>query len=300
MDRDGEPGGWRDHALMVESTSGEPHALPRCPIVMRCRVMAPLLFVGGTGAANAQSIRGVVFDVATQKPVPGATVQVSFVGEPRQTASDSAGNFFLSLPAGGIYSISAMRIGYLRHSGDTVRVGDAETVTLRIELDQNAVPLHPVVVTARRSRLPAGFEQRRAAGFGRFLDHTDIEKRHPTKTSDLFRGIAGVHLAPLPRGVGLRLLFRKPSGLCAPAIYIDGLPLGDHSQPLDLMMDSNLIDAVELYPSVSTAPAQFRTGNCGIVLFWTRQGPQEPQAKPKGWKVALGVTAALSLLLVLR
>jgi hypothetical protein len=266
---------------------------------MRCRAVAVLLLVGGTGAANAQSVRGVVLDAATHKPIPGATVQVTTAGEPRRTATDSVGNFFVSLPDAGLYTVAALRIGYLRHEGDTVRVGYAETVTLRIELDQFAVPLHPVIVTERRSRLPAGFEQRRAAGFGRFLDHTDIEKRHPSRTSDLFRGMPGVHLVPLARGVGLRLLLRKPSGLCQPAIYIDGLPLGDNMQPLDLTMDSNLVEAVEVYQSVSTAPVQYRTGNCGVVLFWTRQVPQETQSKPKRWKTALGVTAALSLLLVL-
>ena len=261
--------------------------------------MAALLIVGGTGAANGQAIRGVVLDVATHKPIPGATVQAASAGEPRRAATDSAGNFFISLPDAGLYTVTALRIGYLRHEGDTVTVGYAETVSLRIELDQFAVPLRPVIVTERRSRLPAGFEQRRAAGFGRFLDHTDIEKRHPSRTSDLFRGMPGVHLAPLPRGVGLRLLLRKPSGLCQPYVYIDGLPLGDNSQPIDLTMDSNLIEAVEVYPSVSTAPVQYRTGNCGIVLFWTRQVPQETQSKPKRWKAALGVTAALSFLLVL-
>src|SRR3954469_7201705 len=235
---------------------------------MRWRIITAVLLAMKASTATAQAVRGVVLDAATEKPIAGATVQVEWpASEPRRTTTDTAGGFMISLPGAGLYTVSAIRIGYLRHSGDTIRVDDGETVTLRIELDQNVVPLHPVVVTARRSRLPPGFEQRRAAGFGRFLDHTDIEKRHPSQTSDLFRGMPGVHLLPLPRGVGLRLLMRKPSGDCQPVIFVDGLPLGDNNQSLDLMMDSNVLEAVEVYTSVSTAPVQYRAGTCGVVLF---------------------------------
>jgi hypothetical protein len=250
---------------------------------------------------QAQAVRGTVLDATTQRPIAGASISVTAdTGTSRRAVSDSAGNFQLSLPRAALYTVVVSRIGYAKHGGDTIRIKSAEIVTLRIEMDQRATPLHPVVITDRMSRMPPGFEQRRAMGFGRFLDRSEIDQRHPIRTTDLFVGMPGVHLTPLARGVGMQLQLRKPTGYCVPAIWIDGLPLGENRQSLDLMMDSNVLEAVELYQSVSTAPIQYRGGDCGVVLFWTRQVPEEAPVKPKRWKVALGVSAALGLLLVLR
>ena len=94
------------------------------------------------------------------------------------------------------------------------------------------------------------------------------------------------------------LLLRKPTGLCQPTVWVDGLPLGEARQSLDQMIDSQIIEGVELYPSVSTAPLRFRSGDCGIVLFWTRQVPEEASPRPKRWKVALVASAVLGLLVV--
>ena len=268
---------------------------------MNSRIVGPvLIMVACAGAANAQMIRGVVVDAATRKSLPDATIQVaSDSGQQQRTASDSAGIFRLSLPKAGLYRVTATHIGYRPHGGDTVRVGADETVTLRLELDANAVPLHPVVVTERQNRLPPGFEQRRAMGFGRLLDRADIESRHPSRTSDIFRGLPGAYLANLPRGRGLILLMRKPGGTCRPAIFMDGLPLGDGGQSLDLMVTPETLEAVEFYQSVSTAPVQYRTGDCGVVLFWSRRVPDDPSPRPRRWKVALGAAATLGALVVL-
>ena len=162
------------------------------------------------------------------------------------------------------------------------------------------VLLRPVVVTDTMSRLPLGFEQRRAAGFGRFMDRADIEKRHASRTSDLFRGLAGVHLAPMPRGTGFLLQVRKMAGFCQPTIWVDGVPMGESRQSIDLLIDSNMIEAVEVYTSVSTAPVQYATGDCGVVLFWMRHIPEERPVKPKRWKLAVGASALAGILLLLR
>ena len=126
----------------------------------------------GAAAVQAQTVRGTVQDAVTHQPVAGATIRVASDSLAWRATTDSAGAFSVRLPRPGLFTIEATRIGY-RQQGDTVRVDDGETVALRIELAENAVTLHPVVVVARHSRLPEGFEQRRAMGFGRFLDPTD-------------------------------------------------------------------------------------------------------------------------------
>jgi hypothetical protein len=267
--------------------------------MMRCRTGSAVLLTLVTGLLQAQTVRGTVIDAATHRPILGATVQVAADTVRQRTTSDSAGSFSLRLPGSGLYMVVATRIGYLQHNADTLRVGPGETVTLRIELDHSAVPLHPVVVTDRLTRMSNGFDQRREMGFGRFLDHDDIEKRHASKTTDLFRGMPGAHLTPLARGMGMILQLRKGTGFCQPIMWVDGVPLGDNRQSLDLLMDSNAIEAIELYQSVSTAPVQYRSGDCGVVLFWMKHNPSEVQTKPKHWKLAFGIAAAVGLLGVL-
>lgn len=252
----------------------------------------------GAAAVQAQTVRGTVQDAVTHQPVARATIRVASDSLAWRATTDSAGAFSVRLPRPGLFTIEATRIGY-RQQGDTVRVDDGETVALRIELAENAVTLHPVVVVARHSRLPEGFEQRRAMGFGRFLDPADIESRHASRTTDLFRGLPGVHLTPLSRGAGMIVQLRKGAGFCQPMMWVDGLPLGETRQSLDVLMESTAIQAIEVYQSVSTAPVQYRSGDCGVVLFWMKHTREEPRSKPKHWKVALGAVAALGLGLVL-
>jgi hypothetical protein len=248
-------------------------------------------------ASQAQIVRGTVQDAVTRQPVSGATIRVASDSLAWRATTDSLGAFSVRLTRPGLYTVEATRIGY-RQQGDTVRVEDGETVALRMELAENAVTLHPVVVVARYPRLPEGFEQRRAMGFGRFLDPTDIENRHASRTTDLFRGLPGVHLTPLSRGAGMILQFRKFAGFCQPMMWVDGLPMGETRQSLDVLMEFTAIQAIEVYQSVSTAPVQYRSGDCGVVLFWMKHTREEQRSKPKHWKIALGAAAALGLGLV--
>lgn len=261
--------------------------------------------VAGLGAedALAQTFRGTVVDAATRSPIAGTIIQVRSDrgNQPRRTTTDSAGAFALTMPAAGLYTVMATRIGYLQHRGDTVRIRDSETVGLRIELDRNVVPLQPVVVTERLSGLPDGFEQRRSAGFGRFLTRTDIENRRGSRTTDLVRGMPGIQLTPVRRGRGNSntLMMRGPAGLCSPAVWIDGLPIVDGGQSLDEILTPGVLEAVEVYNSTSNAPIQYRTGNCGVVLFWTKRGPSEDRVRTRWWKLAIGAAAGLGLVLLL-
>jgi hypothetical protein len=269
------------------------------------RIIASLVVaVIGARGTQAQSLRGVVVDAATRNPLAGTMIQAASDRgtQPHRTTTDTAGTFFLALSGPGLYTVSAMRIGYLRHQGDTVRVGDAEAVAVRMELDRNVIPLRPVVVTERLNRLPDGFEQRRAAGFGRFLTRTDIENRRGSNTTDLLRGMPGLSLTPVRRGRGSGSVIRMrgPGGLCSPAVWIDGMQLSDGGQSVDHVLSPGVLEAVEVYNSTSNAPIQYRTGNCGVVLFWTKRGPDQSREKAKWWKLAIGAMAGVGLVLLMR
>lgn len=253
---------------------------------------------------EAQTLRGVVLDAATKAPIAGTIIQTQTErGQTRRATSDSAGLFSLSLTGGGLYTVSATRLGYLPHRGDTIRIGDSETVGLRIELDRTAMPLQPVVITERVSWLPDGFEARRAAGFGRFLTRKDIEARRGSQTSDLLRGMPGIVLTPnrRGRGPGHILQMRGPRGLCQPAVWIDGMFSPDFADATtDAMLMPTSLEAIEVYNSTANAPIQYRTGNCGVVLFWTKRGSTEERSRIKWWKLALGAAAGLGLVYLLR
>ena len=251
----------------------------------------------------AQALRGTVYDAATRQPIAGTAIQVSSgAGQSRRVTTDSAGTFFLTMSSAGLYTIVATRIGYIQHRGDTVRIRDAESVRVEIELDRSAVPLRPVVVVERISGLPDGFEQRRAAGFGRFLTRTDIEHRRGARTTDLLRGMAGIQLIPARRGRGSGsvLMMRGTAGLCAPSVWVDGLQLTDAGAMLDDLLNPSALEAVEVYNSTTNAPIQYRTGNCGVLLFWTKRGQTEDRARIKWWKLAIGATVGVGLVFLLR
>ena len=269
------------------------------------QVAAVLLFTFvAPESLESQSLRGTVLDASTKEPIVGTTVQAHSDrgNQPRRATTDSAGTFSLNMPAAGLYMVVATRIGYIQHRGDTVRIRDSETVRVEIKLDRSVVPLQPIVVLERISWLPDGFEQRRAAGFGRFLTRTDIEHRRGSHTTDLLRGMPGLQLIPARRGRGPGniLMMRGPAGLCNPAVWIDGIPLNDGGTMLDDLLNPSALEAVEVYNSTTNAPIQYRTGNCGVLLFWTKRGQTEDRARIKWWKLALGATAGVGLVFLLR
>ncbi len=99
-------------------------------------------------AAQQGTITGIVVDLETASPVAGAAIEV--LGQENATgATDSAGEFRLSVPA-GTHSIVVTRIGYetSRTDGLTVEAGAAFPVAIRLR--SLALALNPLVVTASR------------------------------------------------------------------------------------------------------------------------------------------------------
>jgi hypothetical protein len=280
----------------LESTSLS--KLAQVATAVACLLAGPPL----VGLASAQSLRGVVLDASNRAAISGTAIQLQpdRGSQIRRATTDSAGAFYINAPEAGLYRVTATRLGFVQHRGDTVRLGNSETVTVEIQLDRTAVPLKPVVVTGRISGLPDGFESRRAAGFGRFLTRKDIESRQGSQTSDILRGMPGLVITPVRRGrgPGNTLAMRGPAGLCQPAVWIDGVFIAGAS--VDEMLVPTTLEAVEVYNSTSTAPIQYRTGNCGVVLFWTKRGTNEDRAKTKWWKLLLGASAGVGLIFLLK
>ena len=219
-------------------------------------VKAPLL----TGTATVSGIvRG-----PSGLPLPEAQVRVRDAAGVART--DSSGRFTLLNQPAGSQLLETRRVGYLL-SQVPVELRSGRTTEVVVTLTR-IVNLDSVLVTARRARYPE-FEQRRRNGFGRYFDESDIEKRHPMETSDLFRMLPGFRV----QGFGLDARIVSTRGMvslggmggCATNVVINGI----QHQEINLLDPEN-IGAIEAYPGPAGAPPLYDSA-CGVIVIWMKR-----------------------------
>ena len=238
--------------------------------------------------------------VETEMPIPGAEVELvtGEEGEGIWALTDSLGMFRISAPRAGAFRIRVNHPAYVPYEAESVEVGQGETVSIQIRLGRNVIPLEPLVVRARTTPSIAGFHQRRTRGaFGTFITREEVEARAASQTTDLLRGLPGVRINFQRWGVGPSIEMQNGFGSCEPTIYVDGVraPQSDQSSLNDFLVPER-IEGVEVYSSSTSAPAQYTSGMCGVILFWTRRGAREG-GEPWGWKrVLIGLGLAVGLL----
>ncbi|HUF50446.1 MAG TPA: TonB-dependent receptor [Longimicrobiales bacterium] len=251
-------------------------------------------------AAEAQLIQGVVIDDLSRTAVAGAEVLLLTprASERVQTTTSDVGAFLIRAPRSGVYRLRVTHPGYATYEADSVVVGSSEAIMLEIRLGLAAVPLEPMVVTARRNAGMPGFDDRREAGFGRFITREDIDRRSAFRTSDLLRTIQGITLRRSGRADGMIVLMRGGGiGMCEPAVWVDGVLVRQlPGNTIDDFLTPGIIEAAEVYPSYAAAPAEYAVGMCGVIVFWTRRGSGE-DGRPWQWKKVLaGASAALLII----
>ena len=111
-----------------------------------CMFMALGGLVGVPLAAQQGTLSGRITDAEEGTPLIGATVEV--VGQ-AQMASDDAGGFTASVPA-GTHSVIITLIGYETTRLDGITVDAGGTTDIEIPVRSRALILNPVVVTASR------------------------------------------------------------------------------------------------------------------------------------------------------
>ena len=259
---------------------------------MRRRIVFPkasllavsLLIGAGAPPSHAQprpapgAIDGVVTDTNLVS-LAGATVSV--LGSEIQVVTGANGRFrILTIPAGQ-YIVVARRVGHEPVSS-MVRVSAADTLRLSFALERIAGTLDTVVVAANcQSARFADFDARSKLGLGQFMNQAEIEKRAKVFVTELIRTFQSVRVvAP---GGGTRYFAasaREPIGRppCLLAMLVDGLP---YEGDLDNLPSPREIGGIEVYAGPATIPLQYKRtapGNkCGLIMFWTRDGSQEPQ-----------------------
>jgi hypothetical protein len=175
-----------------------------------------------------------------------------------------------------------------------------EQVQIELRMARTAIPLEPLVVTTRRSaRLQGFYDRMQRPGFGRFISREQIERRPGTRTTDLLRGMPGIHIVQTSRGgmTGANLItMRGGSGRCLPTLYIDGMEVRQFPESgADEFISPTMLEGVEVYTGTGGIPGAFPTMNgCGVVAFWTRTDT----GRPWSWRRLL-IGAGLFTLLVM-
>lgn len=255
-------------------------------ITLLTPVVLALALSSGPEAALGQEpngrLLGSIYLAEDDSPLADVTVRVR--GTELLATSDSLGWFGIEgVPAGE----HLLTVSYLNLVSDiagsvAVAVTEGETVWLNIELEITVVPVPELVVQIERADnvgKMAGYDERRASGFGSFITREDIARAQPSRLSQLFYAIPGVRVVPPPDAdiLGTRLVSARAGGInCYMQLFLDGIRQPLEGFNIDLLPPED-IEGIEVYVGASRTPAifSFRGAPCGAVVLWTRDPTRE-------------------------
>ena len=258
------------------------------------------LQLAATSVLAAQGVAGIVFrgrviDARTATPLRDVTVVLTSGHDTVAHArSDSAGAFQATGDAAAHEKFVAhfARIGY---RADSIAARVADAFPLRVAMTPIGAANNALTaVIVRDSTARTSFEQRaRRSSGGKYIRAADIEKRKPSRTSELFRSYPGVRLddsSGVTQLVSLRSMRENVPGSrdlgegarmpgsdarrCVLRVATEG-----RLMPIDFSVDDirpEDIEGIELYLGAATIPAEFSSvqhdAPCGIVMIWTKRG----------------------------
>ena len=215
-----------------------------------------IAFIGlahaATGRAQAYRYAGFVSD-STGAAVNYAQVRLTpYKGAQHEARTDAAGHFVLTdLPTGPAH-LNVRRLGFHPFNG-TITISAQSPDSTHLVLYVASAELAAIEVREESfgdSLAPREFWDRKQTNhFGRYLDHDDIDGKHVTDASELFRGVPGVTLTRSPR-MGMLLRIRG----CRPTLWVDGVRAG--GAEVDELITVNDIGAIEVYNSLAGMPPQ--------------------------------------------
>lgn len=267
-------------------------------------IIVSLVLAASASTASAQSVRGVLLDAITTRPIAQATVTLldSLDGIVATVVTDSVGRFLIASPTTGQYRMRIRRIGYQPATSGAISFQKNKVWQLTLELAPLSTELEPVTIRERTGRQWAvdGFRERQAMGQGIFLDHLDILLQDPVYVADLFRGMPGMRVE-LTNG-GPTIESRQGRGCLK--MFVNWLPLESLSENGQRTMElppPKEVMGVEVYREFKEVPQDLRhyarssppsspelmvlrgrnvaarppergvtPGQCGLVLIWTK------------------------------
>lgn len=229
-------------------------------------------------AASGQSrITGTVTEDSTGRPLSGVEILAAWRTGPVRT--DTLGVFRLDDVPPGVRTALFRKIGY-RPVQLRAYLNQDDSLVVHVKLALAPVELAPIEVTA--SAIPPGMEafaERRAAGFGHFIDAKVLRQSEHRRMSDVLRTVRGVSLQPARANEWVVLSQRDR---CPMQIYLDGVKIyepralgrGPASRPPDInQFNITQLEAIEVYRGPAETPAQLggTGGACGTLVLWSRR-----------------------------
>lgn len=282
--------------LEVEPVEG---TLARADLTLPKEAMTPRLASErgpNRGRRWSNAMIGTVVGADDDAPIAGAMVLIRTTdGSPVYSAvTNEEGQFRFMHPDQMTkeWSLSVEHVAYGKVSR-VVTFRPGEQLDVEVLLADRVIGLDPIVVTERRRGLLAdmGFYDRLERGFGEFIERDEIERRAPSRVTDLMQGRSGLRVVQTdPFKYDIRLLgTARFSGDCQPSIWVDGSLARDSGEPrvdtvrghtiyrqvqLSEVVSPEEIEAIELYTGAAGLPIQYGGSNaaCGVVLIWTRRG----------------------------
>lgn len=249
-------------------------------------VVAPRL-VAAQQADTTATLLGRVRDEVDSGAVAHATINI--LGTNLVTYADGKGQFRIDGIRPGERELVIRALGYAKLiQSDDFRF----TGVGRHDYYMKRVPrlLTEMVVHGRAMRVPRGMEEvyrRGARGWGTFITREQIDSLDPIDLKTMLATIPGVH--PNDRGV----TFERCLASWPPQLWIDGQRVTRFKRndqrdrnfgfpPPDPYFLNELltgilprqVQAIEVYPSNSSTPADFMDGSgCGTIVVWMLRGP---------------------------
>lgn len=249
--------------------------------VMRVAGVA-LAFAAASAGAQAPSAASLpsyrlrvlgVFDSQSGSPIEGVEVTDAFSHTVAVTTKTGTVSLAF-LPEGGSM-LRIQKIGF-KPVTQVVVISPADTVAITVLMEAAAQSL-PAVVTkdSATTFLSPGmraFEERRKAGFGRFITEAELRKNENRSLTNIVRqtgtGVSCTRRTPI-RCFAVNT--RVGGSGCSLDVYYDGTLVNDDFRDLE-QIRTDQIGAVEIYASTATVPAEYnKTGKgCGVMLLWSR------------------------------
>jgi outer membrane receptor protein involved in Fe transport len=113
-----------------------------------CLLICIFIITGTAYPGTTGKIAGKIIDAATREPLISVSIMIN--GTSLGAASDLDGNYIILNVPPGVYSVVVSIIGYKQVQFDNVRVNIDLTTTLDAELQESAVELETVFVTAEK------------------------------------------------------------------------------------------------------------------------------------------------------
>ncbi|MGH7677644.1 MAG: carboxypeptidase regulatory-like domain-containing protein [Gemmatimonadaceae bacterium] len=259
---------------------------------MRPAGVVLLLAVITSSASGQASLNGFVREDSTLRVLSDAEVAVGS----RSTRTDGQGRFSLRDLAVGAARLQVRRVGYEAvETTLNLAQGAQEHV---IYLKRTPTELDTVTVPARRPRGIGreAFAERRALGFGRFIDSTVLRASEARKLPDLIRQeglriVSPVRCRPPARppycddNQSKRVaVTNSVSFQCPLAVVLDGVVVYrsrggamdniEWETTFDLTsVQISVLESIEVYRGASEVPMAFGGlgTNCGVLVLWMRR-----------------------------